>query len=304
MPLIRRDRRGVSILEMPDFGIVDYNMPAIRRDIASSPRRLGEIGAKLKALLPPHDVFRVNKVREEHLPTIRCLLDGTWRKHDFAAHETSPFDAHSRWRSEALRPGFCKRLNRKKRAFDRAGEGNVRRLACPSEIEAALDFIASVRKGRFEGDVIQRAEMMNVYRKAAAVDPDFVGVYSLELDGRQVGAGIGTIHQDRFSYLLIGCDYKKFGKYSPGYMLYDETYRDFLEHGGRVFDLTVGDEDFKAKFGARPMSMYYLFRGRTLIGKTAALLHPARARLRGTRAGFRKWWPQHGLKAHPVPSLP
>ncbi|WP_305987601.1 GNAT family N-acetyltransferase [Roseibium sp. MMSF_3544] len=269
MPLVARKRRGLRLIEMPDFGVTDYNAPVMSTELAQNQEQLNSLGADLKRLLPPHDVFRIRKVRAEHHEALAALFPGKWRKHDFSAHATDPFEDHALWRKTALRPSFVKTLDRKERGFFNSLEGRVRKLTSVDEIESAIDFIARIRAGRFDGDLMQEEEFRRFYAALAGEYQSFAEVYVLEAQAEMIGVVLGLVRDKRFYYLLIGCDYDTFGKYSPGYILYDEIYRLFIEEGGQVFDFTVGDERFKSQFGAKASELFEFEQGVSLPGKMA-----------------------------------
>ena len=94
---------------------------------------------------------------------------------------------------------------------------------------------------------------------------------------------IGTLVGERLLYLLIGADYDNFGRHSPGLVLYDLMMEDWLDRGGRIFDFTIGDEDFKADFGTAPTPMFILTGTPTVLGRAARLVFAIREKLRRLR---------------------
>mgnify|MGYP000949867055 FL=1 len=84
--------------------------------------------------------------------------------------------------------------------------------------------------------------------------------YRLSCGGETVAVLFGLIDGDRFCYLVLGCDYASFGRFSPGMIMFDDAMRDWFGSGGAVFDFTIGDEAFKAAFGCRRTAMLR-FRG-------------------------------------------
>ena len=269
LPMALRSRFGIRLLEFADFGISDYNAPVLSRSLSTDEPVLAEIRRLLPERLPKYDLLRIAKVRSEHVPLFGKLLEGSWIRHSFSAHETEKNIEHENWRQKAVSASFRKTLDRKKRRLFRDGKARMRKIVDANEISAALERLADLREGRFEGDLIQNEDFREFYKSVAASNPGFAEVHVLEYADQPVGLVFGVVHNDTFCYLQIGCDYKNFGKHSPGYILYDEIYRDFIERGGRVFDFTVGDEPFKEKFGTKPVSMFQLLRARTLPGLLA-----------------------------------
>ncbi len=73
----------------------------------------------------------------------------------------------------------------------------------------------------------------------------------------------------RFTICLIGADYDNYGRHSPGLQAYDWLIEDWRARGGTSFDFTIGDEPFKAQFGADPTPMKALLGAASLKGKLA-----------------------------------
>ena len=116
----------------------------------------------------------------------------------------------------------------------------------------------------------------------AANGRDFARVYQLKLDGADVAQAFGLVLGGRFYYLLIGADYERFGKHSPGLVLYDLLIEEWIKEGGTVFDFTIGDEAFKRDFGTAPTAMHALVETATLKGRLALSAFDA-------MRGLRKW---------------
>lgn len=280
MPLIARARHGLRLLEMPDFGVTDYNAPVLAPELAQDMEWLTGLRAELMRCLPSHDVFRIRKVRAEHQQTLRTLFPGDWCQLEYSAHATDPFEDHALWRNTALRPSFVKTLDRKKRGFFKSGDGQVRKLTESEEVGDAVKFIARIRQGRFEKDLMQLEAYRRFYTSLAEKDETFAKVFVLESGSDTVGVLLGLVRGRRFYYLLIGCDYEGYGKYSPGYILYDEVFRMFIEEGGEIFDFTVGDEKFKFQFGAKSSALFELEQGASFPGKMAVAAKKALQKLK------------------------
>ena len=71
--------------------------------------------------------------------------------------------------------------------------------------------------------------------------------------------------------------------FSAGLVLYDLMMEDWLARGGRIFDFTIGDEDFKADFGTAPTPMFILTGTPTVLGRAARLVFAIREKLRRLR---------------------
>ena len=283
VPLLRRRKSGVTLVETADLGVSDYASP-VAAPGWTPPAGLAE---EIAGLLPPHDILRIRPIREEAVDLWNGLLGGAVGKLDFASHATALTGSFAAWRAGALDPSFARQLDRKKKKFARTGKAELRLLAEPEEITVAIAAIASLRAGRFAGDLIQQDFVCDFYtdiavRGAAA---NFARTYALLLDGEPIGHTFGLTAAGRFDYLLIGCDYEKHGRHSPGLLLYDGMIEDWMRDGGTVFDFTIGDEPFKKDFGTLPTAMFELRDVPTWRGRLAGAAFEAREQFRKLRRG-------------------
>jgi CelD/BcsL family acetyltransferase involved in cellulose biosynthesis len=118
---------------------------------------------------------------------------------------------------------------------------------------------------------VQHPAALDLYRSVAVegARSGFARTYSLETDGEVVGITFAITAAGRLNYLLIGCDYARFGRHSPGLLLYDGMIADWINEGGDVFDFTIGDEPFKTDFGTHRTPMSGLTRAATWRGSLA-----------------------------------
>lgn len=277
LPLLRRWKAGVALLEATDLGVSDYACPIVANGFAPAP----DLAQEIAEVLPTHDILRIRPVREETVPLWAQFLVAEPRQLDFSAHATDLRAGYEAWRSQALEPGFVKYLDRRKKRFLKSGEARLRLNEHPDEIAGAINAIRMLRAGRFDGDLIQH-EVVRDFYTAVAVRGAAVGLartYSLMLDGQSIGHVFGLTHAGRFNYLLIGCDYETHGRHSPGLILYDTIIEDWVAAGGSTFDFTIGDEPFKADFGTVPTPMYMLLSTPTWRGRLARATFDAREQL-------------------------
>ncbi len=271
-PLILRRRRGLRLLEAADLGVGDYAAPVLDPDWSPAPEDgQGGLAARAARLLPAHDILRIRPVRPEHVGPWRLLFDAGAEPLGFGAHAAALPSSHDAWREGALSPAFRRTIERKAKRFARMDGARLRLVSSPDEIADAIALIAELRAGRFAGDMIAQDAVRRFYQAAAVAGAasGFARTHLLEAEGRPLAALFGLAHRGRHNYLLLGCDYERDGRLSPGYVAYDALIRDFIAEGGTCFDFTIGDEPFKAHFGTEATPMYGLVRAATLRGRLA-----------------------------------
>lgn len=281
LPMIRRRLSGVLLVESADLGVSDYAAPVVDAGLtpdASLPERI-------VAALAPFDWLRIRPVRAEHLDSWRSLVGGEALRLDFSAHATPLTGSFPEWQAQALQPAFRRYLDRRKKRFFRGGAGALKLLEDGEDILAAIAAIGALRSGRFEGDPIQQDFTRSFYACIAAegAAAGLSRIYALSHGGEAVGYVFGLTHAGRFHYLLIGCDYERHGRHSPGLLLYDAIIEDWMSAGGSIYDFTIGDEPFKRDFGTKPTAMFMLSSAPTWRGRLARAAYEIREQMRARR---------------------
>lgn len=280
LPMIRRRLSGVRVVDTADLGVSDYAAPVVARDWNGLERGLA---SSVREALPPYDVLRIRPIRAETVSAWRAFFDIEPEELDFSAHAASLHAPFSSWRSAAYGKSFAKYLDRKKKRFLKSGAVELRVVRDPAETSASIAAIRALRAGRFTGDLIQQQATVDFYAEiaAAGAESGYGRTYKLTHDREPVGYVFGACHNGRFHYLLIGCDYERFGRHSPGLVMYDMMIEDWIDAGGEVFDFTIGDEAFKSDFATEPTGMHAMIAAASPLGKLALAAEGLRTRLRG-----------------------
>ncbi|MEM7300862.1 MAG: GNAT family N-acetyltransferase [Pseudomonadota bacterium] len=271
MPLTRRKLHGITLVEAADLGVTDYTVPAIHRDHLEVLTNSDIVSAAIRRATGSHDHFRVKSVPTNSLSGWSVVGELASAPTDFSAHMADLGEDFDAFRSTQWSNSHQKYIDRRARRAERETDLSIERLAEPSEIENAISELAALRAGRFDGDPIQDPEICAFYQ-AVAVTGHAAGsaeTWRLTFDGETGGIVFGITDKNRFYYLLIGCDYDRFGRHSPGLLMYDAIMRDWCERGGTEFDFTIGDEPFKADFGTKPLQISAVAKTETLKGHLA-----------------------------------
>lgn len=278
IPLVRRVIRGITIIEAADFGTADYAAPVVHDDWADQLLARNDLSAEIIGLLGRHDILRVKSARAEHTSLWEALLGSKMDRAEFSSHAVTLATPYSEWRKEAFGKSHCKYLDRKTRKLDKSGNVAFELVSDPGEAETAIRDLARLRAGRFENDPIQQDIICSFYSRLALIGATsgFTRTYRYSLDGETMAIVFGTAHLGTYNYLLIGGDYDRFAKHSPGLLIYDRIMEDWLEAGGEVFDFTIGDEPFKAKFGTTPTAIYTVTKTASVAGKLALTAQSAK----------------------------
>lgn len=274
IPLIRRRKSGLLLVESTDLGVSDYAAPVLgkeARDWLSSQRSLSN---QLARAIGAHDIVRIQPILPEHVDVWQMLFGCAAEDADFSAHAVAlkpPFDE---WRERRLDRKLSGMVARKGKRWKKQHRVELERLQDPGAITLAIKNLARLRKGRFDGDPIQQDPVEHFYAEVAArgAANGVCETWMLTSDGEIAAILFGLTHQGTFCYLLIGADYDNHGRHSPGLQMYDWIIEDWMARGGTSFDFTIGDEPFKMQFGTSAKPMSRLLKANSLKGTAAMLL--------------------------------
>lgn len=253
VPLLRRGAVPLGI-EYAFLGVTDYALPVVAP--ALDLRRVPDLSARFRAALGRHDALRIAPVRAQDAPPWRDLLGAAPEPLGFGAHDLTCDGDYDGSRARIFAGGKAVALDRKIRRLAARGELCLERLA-GQEIGAAMTAARRFRQGRFKDDPMQRDDFHGFYVEVAerGAESGLARTYRLSCGDETVAVMFGLIDGHRFCYLVLGCDYASFGKFSPGMIMFDYAMRDWFGSGGTVFDFTIGDEAFKTALGCRCTAM-------------------------------------------------
>jgi len=251
VPLVRR-RTGAGIaIGYAFLEVTDYACPV------ADPLVAGDRGALSKRFLHAlgsFDRLEIAPVREDDLAAWAPLLPSAPAALGFGAHHVQ----------RRVAPGA--HLARKIR---RLGKYGALRLDVvePGDIPAVMMAARRFRHGRFRADPVQVDPSFDFYVDVAR--SGLARVYRLSCGNDLVAVLFGLMLRGRFYYLVLGCDYANYKRFSPGMIMFARAMEDWFDSGGEVFDFTIGDEAFKSALGCVRTPMY----GFALTGSARA---PAR----------------------------
>ncbi|WP_169054217.1 GNAT family N-acetyltransferase [Nitratireductor sp. XY-223] len=271
VPMIMRMKRGFRLLEMTDLGVGDYASAVATADFWADLEQDEELQQSLRSALPDFDLLRARPVREEDCGRFSLLFGCDPEPLGFSAHAVTLARPFADWRKETLNGSLRKMIDRKSRKLRREHAVVLEQVGDAADIRQAIVDLAQLRSGRFEGDVIHQDFARAFYSEVAEVGAreGMASTWRLAVDGDTAGIVFGLTNAGRFYYLLIGCDYERFGQFSPGLQLYDGIMEDWSGRDGACFDFTIGDEDFKMKFGTAPTAMFAFVKTGSLLGALA-----------------------------------
>jgi CelD/BcsL family acetyltransferase involved in cellulose biosynthesis len=257
VPMIGRTKGGVRIVEFADLGLSDNNAPILARDAPGDTAGARAIGkallAALRALPDGFDLLRMKKmpayVGGKKNPLISlgrvgsCAVNGNLvlTNDDYAAYQAS-----------------IKRMQLPRcwRVFSRYGGA---RFEIATDVDQALKFLDVMDAQQEErmkrlglefvlSDAAHAAFYRDVVRQGVA--DGYAVVSALICDGGIVATTLGLRHGATYSLLRTSNAGRPWSNCSPGLLVVERTMAALHRQGVRRFDLSIGNYDYKRRFGA------------------------------------------------------
>jgi CelD/BcsL family acetyltransferase involved in cellulose biosynthesis len=281
VPLGIESRHGLRMLLFLDRGVCDYNAPITFCPIDPEGMRL--IWVAICEAAPSFDVALLEKIPR--------FVEGIENPFWLLAKEQWPvpgYELSLKAGEDVLREASSYADNRRQR----------KRLAEIAALEFSIarstDDIARV----FEPFVRQKSrkyEEMGTenglliphirayYERLAASSSETAGIQlsCLSVGDEIVATHWGMVTAKRFYYLMPAFEAGKWRRYSPGRLLMEELIKWSIANGIEAFDLGIGDEDYKAQWGAKPIALAGGKFPKTLLGRVYCAASNAKAAIKG-----------------------
>ncbi|MEX0347104.1 MAG: GNAT family N-acetyltransferase [Rhizobiaceae bacterium] len=281
LPLVRRRKHGVRIVEYADFGVTDYCAPVIHKNYADRLAASVGVAAQIRRLIGRHDILRFKAVRPEHAPFIHHLTGLEPINSGTFAHELPLNISFEDIRKTKYSPKHRQNVNAAKRRLSKLQGARIERISSGEEAASAIAELRRLRSGRFPGDPIADEAVCRFYQEIARLGAaDGFGLtHRISNEQDPVAIGFGITHAGRYHGILIGCDYTRYSKCAPGIIMYEEILADWHEAGGSVLDFNVGDSSYKQRFGTEAVPIVNFDNANTLSGRIATQALAVRRRL-------------------------
>lgn len=271
LPLVRRRYRGLRTIEFADLGVSDYVAPvasdAMIDAVAADPFARGRINAVLK----PFDMLRIRKLRSPSVSVQRLLGAMECSEMPMSAYAVPLGSDFAAWRADNISTSYRKELDKKSRQLHRKGQVAFDCVTDAKTIEATLLNMREYRRLRFEtGDLLQDQIYFDFYLDVAIrARATSARVYSALMDGVPIAGAMGLSYNGSLLVILTGFDHDNYKNQSLGSLVFEMVAKHAISAGDRELDFTIGDEPYKALFGARKSPIYQILRSGSIPGAIA-----------------------------------
>ena len=272
LPFVYRRKGPTRVIEFADLGVSDYAVPVIDRDFVLALRHDTSLGARIRNALGAFDLLLVERSPEAEVPLSTLLRGARTHAHVYGAHPTRLTPDVESWRTQ-LGARQVRHLDKAYKRLRSKGGYTFRSLTDLAELDVLLARLRAFRAARFGErgglDLFQDAEYFEFYRSVARESLEHGGpvlVQVFEVGGQPAAIALDLLESDRELYVITGYDFGGLRNYSLGLLVVDQIARAAIERGVSVLDMTVGDEPYKASFGAQRRPVYQVYVARTPLG--------------------------------------
>ncbi|WP_027173381.1 GNAT family N-acetyltransferase [Methylobacterium sp. 10] len=261
LPLVIDETGRRRVIAFADLGLTDYNAPllgpAAPRDHAGALR----LWRAIRHALPRADLLSLRKMPAAFadgpnpLSLIRgacpCPLSGN------EVRTGEDWDAYHRGLAKTVR----KELERSWRVFSREPETTFRIVTDQDEAQRVLEVMARQQEARMRSigaDYrLDETEFDAFYRRLVerGLGRGYAVVSALMAGDEVVAALLGIRDADTYVMIRISNAGEGWSNCSPGRLVIDKTMEALHREGCRSFDFSVGDYDYKRRFGVEPLPL-------------------------------------------------
>ena len=285
LPLVRRSEGLIRVIETPDCGVTDYTAPLLsraRRHVLPEGQALWDL---VLAALPPADLLRLFRMVPQVAGMSNPLYAHPAARRDRLAGWVLAFPASWDAYRASLKPSYLEKVDKAIRRFARQPDAVSGIIGDPAEALAALDQLDAMQEARAQQTGaafrLREAGRARFYRELVrtGLATGETRLVRMTIAGRSVALNFYVRAGDQMVYLRMANDMQECAKLSLGMVITERALRDAFDAGMHVFDFSIGNYDYKRRFGGKAMALCNLVLPRSSKGLPFALAWHARDRL-------------------------
>jgi CelD/BcsL family acetyltransferase involved in cellulose biosynthesis len=262
VPLVYRQHHGIRLVEFADLMVSDYNAPILACGAPRDSARMRAMGralvAALRQLPDGLDLIRLKKLPAEihgrPNPLVALGWNGSCSLNGNLVEVGDDF--------EAYRASIRKmQMPRCWRVFTRHPGARFQIATTADEALRFLDVMDVQQRERMDTlglkFVLDEPHHAKFYRDVVSrgVVEGYAVVSALVSDDGIVATTMGLRHGANYSLLRTSNAGRKWANCSPGLLCVERTMAALHEQGVRHFDLSIGNYDYKRRFGAKRLPL-------------------------------------------------
>ncbi|MCJ2083857.1 GNAT family N-acetyltransferase [Methylobacterium sp. J-090] len=248
LPWVLERAGGLRVVGFADGGITDYNAALLGPAAPAGPEAWTRVAKAVRAALPPADLLHLTKLAG---PVAGWPGTGPTALNGNLIRIDGPWEAFHR----GLERTFRKELERSGRVFLRHDGAAFRQIQSGAEAASILDALEGLQRARIADlglpYVLDDPAIARHYRTLVerGLDDGSVVLTALTAGPEVVGALLGLRSGEHYAMVRLAAAGGAWRNVSPGRLLIARTMEHLHGHGARTFDFTIGDYDYKRRFG-------------------------------------------------------
>lgn len=257
VPMISHVRRGIRIVEFADLGVSDNNAPILASDAALDAAAANAISRALvealRALPDRFDLLRLRKMPAQVGGQPNPLVSlGRLGSSSLNGNLVLMGDVYEDYQASIKRM----QMPRCWRVFSRHAGARFEIAADVARAHELMDVMDVQQQARMRklGSpfVLNDETHARFYREVArrGLAEGYAVISALVCDEGVVATALGVRHGATYSLLRISHGGDSWSSCSPGLLVAERTMAALHAEGVRRFDLSIGNQDYKRRFGA------------------------------------------------------
>lgn len=287
LPLVLVTEGARRVIRFADFGVSDYNAPALGPAAPVTPRQMRSMWRSVRRSLPSADTIAFEKmpamIGDRVNPLVWLPGTGLSVMTQSACAISMPYEAA---REKLMPARFREKLDSSLKRLEKRAA--VRFGAAETEADIALVFDALVRqkaeraKALGWDNILDDPVWREFYRTVALQGASGGSARTLALwvDDHPVAIILGFQKDERFCDILASFDAGKWKNHSLGLLVQDLAMGWAARQGITIYDMTIGAEGYKDDFGPTIEPLHEYVAATSAEGLGAMMVARAKSALR------------------------
>jgi len=277
VPLMLRPAFHHRVIEWLSCGVCDYSAPLLADASGWTAQSAQAAWAAVRSVLPAADRVNILGIprRIDGVANPLALLAAS--RDSLQTTFGLAIDGEPETVLKRLcRPSFVKEFGKDWRRLERLGGVELVEAATQAEVEQIFGELIRMRLSRFRElgrfDLLTQAAVVDFYRNAAlqGLSDGSVRLFGLRVGDALIAVQYAVVHQGTVHALLIAMDQSVVPNVSPGLLIMGRLIGWARERRFDYFDLSVGDQSYKERMGAKASVLAELRHGLTVRGRVAS----------------------------------
>lgn len=288
VPLMLRPALCHRVIEWLSCGVCDYSAPLLIDASGWTAQSAQAAWAAVRSVLPPADRVNILGIprRIDGVANPLALLAST--RDSLQTTFGLAIDGEPETVLKRLcKPSFVKEFGKDWRRLERLGGVELVEAGTKAEVEQIFGELIRMRLSRFRElgrfDLLTQEAVVDFYRNAAlqGLSDGSVRLFGLRVGDALIAVQYAVVHQGTVHALLIAMDQSVVPNVSPGLLIMGRLIGWARERRFDYFDLSVGDQSYKERMGAKASVLAELRQGLTMRGRVASTAIELRNRTEG-----------------------